>query len=664
MSNNTTIQEVESALYSIPPDLPREDWVKTGMAIKSEFGDAGFAPWDNWSQGGGSYNKKDAADVWKSIKPAVGGKSVGIGSLFMMAKDHGYKPAKKRTANTESVKKAKPTQTPDAAAKIDQSALAKAKERWDSATPVPSDFDHPYLKAKQVPAYGLRVDANGNLLTPMYQDGNFSCYQAISPVLGEKKPNAPGVSLNEAYFMMGDIASARRVFIAEGYATGATVHMVTGDPVAVSFGAGRLKLVAMDISRKYPGVQIVMAADDDAGGNSNPGLAAAQSAAETVGGSIAVPDFGGDRPEGASDFNDLMLSHGKEVVVRSLDSAKEVKKQSVSTGAELLPLPGYQFSDVSDDEVYNVEYIVKGVLHKGEVGFMFGDSGTMKSFVAADMMYHASLGMNWNGHRVKKDGTGVMVVLAEGQAGYRKRLRALRRKHGKDAPIWVVPEALDIVAHPEQLTYWVEQAELAMGVEVGVVLMDTFSLMMGDGDESSNKDVSKVLNAVRVAVKGRAILFVHHTGHGDKTRERGAYQIRGNADRRIHITRDDGGLGKVITVTCLKSKDDELFADFNVTYEVIELGHDQDGDKVTSLVIVPTDMEAVQPKNQKNGKPLDYVLDAVRVTGSNAKEVVKAHFMATYPSKNERTKSNAFRIGWEIFHTNLCRQADLAKQDI
>lgn len=345
------------------------------------------------------------------------------------------------------------------------------------------------------------------------------------------------------------------------------------------------------------------------------------------------------------------------------DSALKKMAEASSKG-KYIPLPGYKFADVEDGEVHFVDYIVKGVLHKGEVGFMFGDSGTMKSFVAADMMYHAALGMNWNGHRVKSEGTGIMVVLAEGQAGYRKRLQALRRKHGKNAPIWIVPEALDIVAHPEQLTYWVEEAEKALGVEVGAILMDTFSLMMGDGDEGSNKDVSKVLNAARAAVKGRAILFVHHTGHGDKTRERGAYQIRGNADRRIHITRDGGGLGKVITATCLKSKDDELFAAFNVTYEVIDLGHDQDGDSVTSLVIVPTDMEPAEAPGNKRGKPLDYVRDAIRVTGSNEKEIVRAQFFATYPSNSDGTKRNAFRTGWSSYMEIVCREADIAKHNV
>lgn len=328
------------------------------------------------------------------------------------------------------------------------------------------------------------------------------------------------------------------------------------------------------------------------------------------------------------------------------------------------PLPGYMFGDVPDETVHFVDYIVKGVLHKGEVGFMFGDSGTMKSFVAADMMYHAALGMNWKGHRVCEGGTGVMIVLAEGQGGYRKRIQALRRKHGKDAPIWIVPEPVDVVANPEHLTYWVSEAEKKLGVAIGCVLMDTFSLMMGDGDESSNKDVSKVLNAVRAALCGRAILFVHHTGHGDKGRERGAYQIRGNADRRIHITRDEGGMGKVISVTCLKSKDDQMFEPFNVTFEVVDLGHDQDGDKVTSLVIVATDLEPTEAVNSKRGKPLDYVRDAIKVTGSNEKEIVRAQFFATYPSKSDGTKRNAFRIGWTAYMEIVCKEADIAKHNI
>ena len=46
---------LEAALQCISPDLGYMDWVKIGMAIRAELGDAGFAYWNDWSKGSAKY---------------------------------------------------------------------------------------------------------------------------------------------------------------------------------------------------------------------------------------------------------------------------------------------------------------------------------------------------------------------------------------------------------------------------------------------------------------------------------------------------------------------------------------------------------------------------------------------------------------------------------
>ena len=348
------------------------------------------------------------------------------------------------------------------------------------------------------------------------------------------------------------------------------------------------------------------------------------------------------------------------------DALKAIKEaKALANQPESFDLPGYSFNEAVRKKLTVTPYIVKNVINEGEVGFMFGDSGTMKSFVAADMVYQAAIGKEWNGFRVKPEGTGILIVLAEGQAGYHKRIQALHKKHKADAPIWIVPEPIDVVRTPEKLKAWVELAEVKLGRKIGLVLMDTFSLMMGDGSESDNKDVGLTLKAVRAVLGDRAVLFIHHTGHGDKQRERGAYQIRANADKRIIVTRDEGGKGKVITIESLKAKDELEFPPFNVSYEVIKLGVDQDGDDITSLAIVPTDLEPIKAddKGGKTSKPLSYVLEAIKMAGSNSKEIVRPHFYTIHPGKSEGTKKNQFRIGWDQYMEKACKAADESTAD-
>jgi AAA domain len=313
-------------------------------------------------------------------------------------------------------------------------------------------------------------------------------------------------------------------------------------------------------------------------------------------------------------------------------------------------LPGYPFSAINDEDLNSVSYLIKGVISQGDIAFMFGDSGTMKSFVATDMVFHVATGMNWRGHRVDPNGCGVLVILGEGQSGYKKRIKAVIKHYALlDAPIWIVPEPIALDREADILRVWIALAEENMGCKIGLVLMDTFSLMLGSGDESSNSDVSQTLNALRKALSGRAVLLIHHTGHGDKGRERGAYQIRGNADVRILVERDEDGKGNVITVTNLKTKDDRLFEPINLGYEVIDLGRDQDGDTVSSLVIVATDREPTKTNGKLKNKALDFIKQAIVVCGSNQRELVRDAFAGIYPSMNSETVRSAFRRGWDEY---------------
>lgn len=68
------------ALHSIPPDLPRDEWVRVGMAAQAAGLD--FDAFNDWSAGAGNYDARAAADTWRSFKP---GKGVGPGTLYHMA---------------------------------------------------------------------------------------------------------------------------------------------------------------------------------------------------------------------------------------------------------------------------------------------------------------------------------------------------------------------------------------------------------------------------------------------------------------------------------------------------------------------------------------------------------------------------------------------------
>ena len=179
------IDRARDALYAIPADLPRDDWVKAGMSFHAAGGD--FDNFNNWSAGAGNYDATAARDTWRSFKP---GKGVGEGTLYRMAADNGWHTGadKPQQRLIQVPKKAvESPRQPDRGM-----SPADVWSRCEAAS-----ITHPYIVQKRaagVPLDRLRVlpagDAlrvggesmAGALVVPVIRlDGSISSLQFIAP---------------------------------------------------------------------------------------------------------------------------------------------------------------------------------------------------------------------------------------------------------------------------------------------------------------------------------------------------------------------------------------------------------------------------------------------------------------------------------------------------
>lgn len=212
-----------------------------------------------------------------------------------------YTPAE-RQAHLANIKAVKAQREAEEAARHKDEA-DKAAKRWQTASTVCA---HPYLSFKGIRPYGIRQDGE-TLLVPLRDTaGNLHSLQTITPD-GEKRFKG---RMKGCYHPIGDKPPEACLVIAEGYATGASIHEATGWPVAVAFNASNVGQVAAALHKAYPALTLVMAADDDWRTEGNPGLASAKSAALAVGGFVVVPQFPAGRPDKATDFNDLAALAG------------------------------------------------------------------------------------------------------------------------------------------------------------------------------------------------------------------------------------------------------------------------------------------------------------------------------------------------------------------
>jgi putative DNA primase/helicase len=275
-------------------------------------------------------------------------------------------------------------------------AANMATSIWHASAPAPSD--HAYLVRKGIKPHGAKLH-NGALAIAVREGADIHSLQFIGD--DGTKRFQPDSRVKSGYFPIGTTKGAKVLCIAEGFATGATIHEATGYPVAVAFNAGNLESVALALRAKLPNMRIIVCADDDAGTAGNPGITKATAAALASNAMLAIPDFGESRPEGATDFNDVMIHYGTERVKLAIETAsvpvalphqpgQENGGNEVVVGARHITLVS-----ASDIEPKPIHWLWNGWLAAGKFHILGGAPGTGKTTLAIALAATVSCGGLW-----------------------------------------------------------------------------------------------------------------------------------------------------------------------------------------------------------------------------------------------------------------------------
>lgn len=378
---------------------------------------------------------------------------------------------------------------------------------------------HPYLIKKQVNVdSGIRYHPQtGNILIPLRDGQDILGVQRIGAD-GDKKVNQGGRLSGCYHVIPGELDT---VYICEGYATAMTVHMATGKTAVMAVSAANLTPVGEKIGKMYPTARLVFAADNDQGGEKNPGIEAAEKAVKQIGrGSVIAPPF----PEGEKgDWNDYALIHGGQATRALL--VKEVKQL---------------FVDVHDISTVDADFLIDGVMETPCTGMVFGESGSGKSFFVIDVALHVASGMQWLGKQTK---TGpVFYICGEGRHGIPRRVKAWEHQHGCKVPAGrFMVSNLRMSFEPDQVAEMVQcidQLAESIGCPAMVIIDTMARALPGSADENSAKDTNLFFNECdRVQSRYNcAVVVVHHSGHGDKKRARGSSAIKGVLDVEIMLS--------------------------------------------------------------------------------------------------------------------------------
>lgn len=312
--------------------------------------------WDGRKNRFPGAGKKRGKDAWYIAYPDrkgahFGDFSTGVKKHFMVGRDKPPSIEERRKWAEEKERRDKEKAAERA------KALEQVRKVFAAAEdPDPKNKPHPYLFRKGIEDYGhLRISTHvwldkkakwqvpaGLLLVPMWKDGKLVNIQRIWPKEGMKPKYWPGAETIGARHVIGmHQGKLDVVYICEGWATGYTIHKVTGQPVVVAFSAGGLRTVAEDLRKKRDPKRIILAADNDrwskivrGGGKDdipNVGVTYASRAAKEAKAEVAIPDFE-DLEGKPTDFDDLRQREGEDAVRKWLDPNMAAKAVIVPAG--------------------------------------------------------------------------------------------------------------------------------------------------------------------------------------------------------------------------------------------------------------------------------------------------------------------------------------------
>jgi hypothetical protein len=229
--------------------------------------------------------------------------------------------------------------------------------------------------------------------------------------------------------------------------------------------------------------------------------------------------------------------------------------------------------------------LIKGILDLDSESWLIGQAGGFKSFIAVDWACHVAAGKSeWRGRKVNAG--DVLYVVAEGARGFRKRVQAWSQKHGiKPERLQILPVAVQVAegGYVGVGIEWQELAAIVGEIKPALIVLDTQARMTAGLEENSAKDMGIWVKGVAMLkeASGACVLVVHHTGRngGDA---RGSSAIDAAQDMEWKVERKPHELAAVLK--CDKSKDGDDSARFRFSMDVVEVGTDDDGQAITSLV--------------------------------------------------------------------------------
>jgi len=278
------------------------------------------------------------------------------------------------------------------------------------------------------------------------------------------------------------------------------------------------------------------------------------------------------------------------------------------------------FSTLDADDITAVtssDDFVEGLLGAGQLSVLYGPSNCGKTFFMNDLCLHVAMGKTWRGREI--DAGGVLYVAAEGAYGIRNRIAAYKQHYNLESgiPLTILPSTINMLDTDQDVAKLIRtiQAKAQDLGNIQLIVLDTLARVM-TGNENAAEDMGMlVINCDRISqTTGAHVCLIHHSGKDESKGSRGSSSLRAACSTEIEIRK----AGDVSVATVTKQREMEIEGEFGFRLEVVEIGTNDRGKKITSCVVVETD--ASQPDRKKRnprGANQKILLKAMRNLGAS-----------------------------------------------
>ena len=235
------------------------------------------------------------------------------------------------------------------------------------------------------------------------------------------------------------------------------------------------------------------------------------------------------------------------------------------------------------DNVHAPEWLIKWLVERGTVGQIYAGWNIGKSALAVDIACRVAAGLTVAGLKTHRG--AVLYIAQEGVHGILRRFKAWQTYHGINVPDCIFQTVAPVRLPSEEIEAQLDEARAYIEAEFGplvLAVLDTASATMV-GDQKHGKDMNDYLSALYRVFSGVTVMLLHHVGHLDKSRARGASELPAACDWEFRLDTIEES-EKVIRMRNTKQRDADLHRDIYFQLTPVTLGVDDDGDDYGSIV--------------------------------------------------------------------------------